>query len=395
MSSEQDKAASSEGDDRSGGDTVAPRQARAPVTSKTRVGGIALIVAVAALTAIGLAMRRETTSIPGLDGDLCPVEEGVSASATYLIDLRKPIDPAARALPADRLRDVTQSLTKNAELLVYALQSDRDAPRQRIGRICKPYDNAAIQALAKDGGELRDCDSVPAQVSTSLRVAARLYCERREAIAEGITTLGATEPHTPLASAHLIEALDDTALEFESRQAPHQLHIFSDMLHHAVWYSHFDIDWEWWPTANLVSMRPRSSPAVESSVLRNADIAIYHVIRRDLTEQPRARRALRQFWQSYFQQETIGFVYQPTMDGYDAIPLMELKSKNDQAQFMLEQERAAVARERERLRQEAARLARLEARLMRQELRQAREAQLSGSQAAEGGLAPEAVPLEE
>ncbi len=375
--------------DQSDQETIAPRQARASASNTKRLGGITLLLAISGLVAIGLAVNQEATSIPGRDVDLCPAS--VDASATYLVDLRKPIDPDA--LPAQLLRSVTQSLQNNAELLVYALSGDSDAPRQRVGRVCKPYDNADIQALAKDDDELRDCDNIPAQVSASTRLAARLFCERREALATSVAALGA-KPVAPLASAHLIEALDGTALEFESRPGPHKLYVFSDMLHHAAWYSHFDIDWEWWPSANLASLRTRSAPAVDPADFSNADVVIFHVARRDLTEQPRAARALRQFWQGYFGDAAVDFVDQPVMDGYDAMSLMDLDSETDQTQFMLEQERAALAQERERLRQQANELAQLEARLMRQELRLVREARRIGADTAEYAPPSEDVPLE-
>lgn len=347
-------------------DAEAPQQARRPVNIRAGFGGIVLLLAIAGLVGAGLSMRRETGSIPGLDADLCPTDEAVAASATYLVDLRKPVDQAELSLPGDRLRDVTQSLRENAELLVYTLGSDGDAPRQRMGRLCKPYSNAAIQALAKDGGEVRDCDDIPTQVSASTRVAARLFCERREALATRITELSATEPETPLTNAHLIEALDDTALEFESRQRPYELYVLSDMLTHADWFSHFDIDWTSWQFADLASLRTRNAPAVESHVFSNADVVIFHIARRNLTEQPRPRRALREFWGDYFENQAIDFVDQPTMDGYDATPLLKLDSEEERVRFLLDQERASLAQERERLRQQAARLVELEARLMRQ-----------------------------
>ena len=85
-----------------------------------------------------------------LDEDLCPVVASeIDARATYLIDLRKPL--AQPRLPGNLLRDVSMDIAANTELSVFALTENAGAPRQLLGKLCKPYANAD---LAVAGGEL-------------------------------------------------------------------------------------------------------------------------------------------------------------------------------------------------------------------------------------------------
>ncbi|MDE0211630.1 MAG: hypothetical protein OXJ64_17335 [Boseongicola sp.] len=318
------------------------------------------------------------------DADLCPLDTGsLAGSATLLLDFRKPLDAFGLSLPGTALQDLSLELGAATELRAFALTGDVDAPRQFIGRLCKPYDNADLSVgTAKDQrGAVRDCDDLPAQVPTRVRELAQGFCERRAALQDRIYAMARRPIEGAVVNAHLLGALDDTLLEFVDRPRPHTLYVFSDMMQHSDWYSHLDLDWTEWGFAEFLARRDATYPSLEYAPAMDGQRAqIYYLPRRDRTGQPRTESAHKEFWRAYFADARVVFRDQPAMSGYAALPLMDIPTEaevaaqeRDEAERLLalvqeEQAMLAEAREEAREQQEQAR------REMEEELRRRQEA---------------------
>ena len=318
------------------------------------------------------------------DADLCPLDTGsLAGSATLLLDFRKPLDAFGLSLPGTALRDLSLDLAAATELRAFALTGDVDAPRQFIGRLCKPYDNTdlAIGTAKDQRGAVRDCDDLPAQVPTRVRELADGFCERRAALQDRIYAMARRPIEGAVVNAHLLAALDDTVLEFADRPRPHVLYVFSDMMQHSDWYSHLDLDWTEWGFAEFLARRDATYPSLEYvPAMDGQRVQIYYLPRRDRTGQPRTESAHKEFWRAYFADAQVVFRDQPAMSGYAALPLMDIPTEaevaaqeRDEAERLLarvqeEQAMLAEAREEAREQQEQAR------REMEEELRRRQEA---------------------
>ena len=287
-----------------------------------------------------------------MDDDLCALEPDESAGrAVFLFDFRKPLDQANLSLPGELLRDVNQRLSANTELRVFALATDPRAPRLPLDRVCKPYDNADLQiGTAKDQRNTsRDCDDLPAQLPASLREAADRFCRRRDTLQNRVDALARNQPAAPITNSYLIEALEDTAMEMSEGSGPRTIYVFSDMMQHADWYSHLELEWTDWNFADFTATRAAQTgrkgrpPAVSNLAVR-----IYYLPRRGLTEHPRPKRAHQAFWEEYFADAQLTFHDQPPLPAFAAVPLMDILTPEELAAL----ERARIEKERE----EAARM---------------------------------------
>ena len=287
-----------------------------------------------------------------LDDDLCALEPDESAErAVFLLDFRKPLDEANLSLPGELLRDVSLRLNANTELRVFALAADPLAPRLPLDRLCKPYDNAELQiGTAKDQrNTLRDCDDLPAQLPASLRESADRFCSRRHALQNRVDALARNQPAAPITNSYLIEALDDTAIEMSEGSGPRTIYVFSDMMQHAEWYSHLDIEWTDWNFAEFAATRAAETARMGSPpAVSNLAVQVYYSPRLELTEHPRPKRAHQAFWQAYFADAQLTFHDQPPLPAFAAVSLMDI---------LTPEEVAALEREQiEKERQEAARM---------------------------------------
>lgn len=289
-----------------------------------------------------------------LDADLCPLEKQlVTGSATYLLDLRKPLGDATA--PGRSLRDLGRELAAGVELQVYAVTDDAAAPRRLLDRFCKPYSEAEIVIrAAKDQGQReRDCDELPAQVSQRVRGLATRFCARRDALQARIDQLAAKAPRV-VANAYLIEALEHTLATLASRPKPRSLYVFSDMLQHADWYSHLDLGWTGWSFATFASRqakRERASPASASQPEeQRLRVAVFYPPRQRVTESLRPRYAHQTFWRRYFkaQQADVDFVELSQAPAMEAPRLMVTPMEE------LSQETAAFLKDTEKQRTAAA-----------------------------------------
>ena len=320
-----------------------------------------------------------------LDGDLCALEPDQSAGrAVFLLDFRKPLDEANLSLPGELLRDVSLRLNANTELRVFALAADPLAPRLPLDRLCKPYDNAELQiGTAKDQrNTLRDCDDLPAQLPASLRASADRFCSRRHALQNRVDALARNQPAAPITNSYLIEALDDTAIEMSEGSGPRTIYVFSDMMQHAEWCSHLDIEWTDWNFAEFAATRSaETGPMGRPPAVPDLAVQVYYSPRLQLTEHPRPKRAHQAFWQAYFADAQLTFHDQPPLPAFAAVPLMDI---------LTPEEAAALEREQiEKERQEAARMlaeAQRERAALEEQLREITE------ERARNAVAPKAQP---
>ena len=282
-----------------------------------------------------------------VDADLCPVDESdILGHATLLFDLRKPLGEHSR-LPAEVLLQVAGDLEKHSELSVFVLASDAAAPRTRLERFCKPYDNLVLNnERAKDRRgprlQFRDCDDLPAQLPPEIRERAGAFCRRRDALAGRLAKLADTKPMPAVSDAHLVAALDDARLELAGRPGS-SLYVLSDMMQHASWYSHAEVAPTEWRYEDFASARAERQPFnVAAPVDPDLDVTVFYLMRRGVTEHPRIAKVHQQFWREYFGPvNALTFVEHRAVLSYDVAPLLNRPS---------EEELAAL--EAERLRQE-------------------------------------------
>ena len=283
------------------------------------------------LVAALLLLGDRSDGGPELDGDLCPVAtHNIAARAVYLVDLQKPLDEGRRALAGKLLRSLTLELAGGTELRVFALTQDSAAPRRLLDRLCKPYDNADIAAEgAKDGGsDIRDCDNLPAQIPQHIRQSATRFCGRRDALGERLDRLAERQRIEPVPNAYLIEALEETSLEFaEMPPGPRLLYVFSDMMQHAPWYSHAELGWNGWSFGGFLERRQAQDEFVgpRPPAIAAANVTLFYTPRQGITSLPRAKAVHKNFWQDYFADAAgaqARFQEQPTMAAYQSASIM-------------------------------------------------------------------------
>ena len=313
------------------------------------------------LVAALLLLGDRSDGGPELDGDLCPVAtHNIAARAVYLVDLQKPLDEGRRALAGKLLHGLTLELAGGTELRVFALTQDSAAPRRLLDRLCKPYDNADIAAEgAKDGGsDLRDCDNLPAQIPQHIRQSATRFCGRRDALGERLDRLAERQRIEPVPNAFLIEALEETSLEFaEMPPGPRLLYVFSDMMQHAPWYSHAELGWNGWSFGGFLERRQAQDEFVgpRPPAIAAANVTLFYTPRQGITSLPRAKAVHKNFWQDYFADAAgaqARFQEQPTMAAYQSASIMGQPAEI----AATEQEREQERQEREEAEQQLAQM---------------------------------------
>lgn len=322
-----------------------------------RGGGARFLIPVAvvvAVTALMLLLVDRGDAGLELDEDLCRIEAAPSAGATLLVDFQKPVRPARYAT---LVRDISLDLAAGTELRAFALTSETRSPRQFLGRLCKPYDNADLSVdMAKDAERAqRDCDDLPAQMPPETRDVAMRFCERRAALQGRIDRAGGTtRTRAPIATAALMEALDATLFEIAVEPGSQTFYVFSDMLQHADWYSHLDLDWNAWRYEDFLPLRQARGPVPGAEDLAGLRVPILYVPRSELTDPRRPRQAHQAFWRAYFAGAEVEFRDQPAVPGYAAAPVMRTLREAESAA----RERESLERQRREAERELARIAR-------------------------------------
>ena len=306
---------------------------------------VLLLAAFAALAAVYFLLFGKDRAKPelALDEDLCAVDAGqITGSATLLLDLSKPFGDGLR--PGALLRSLSRSLDAGTELRAFAVTGNPASPRRFLARLCKPFTDAelSIQA-AKDQREAwRDCNDLPAQLPPQLRSLAEGFCARRDALAGRISRLAQALQPPAVANAYLIEAIEESKQEFGERPRPWTLHLFSDMLQHAAWYSHLDLDWTQWRFAEFEPLRGARSPSWPTwSTASEPHVNILYTPRVGLTAAARPKRAHQGFWLAYFGNAEVVFQEQAAQPAYAAAPLMDAlaESKAAEARAQLQRQR--------------------------------------------------------
>lgn len=339
----------------------------------TRWWSLAVLAPVAAVAALAFHARDPFTDADAVDA--CQAGDG--GRAVLLLDLRKPLGPLQSELPGEILRTVSHGLAARTELEVHALAGYAEASRMLLGRLCKPYGNDELAvATAKDRDEeLRDCDDLPAQIPTALRQSARTFCREREALVRRVDALASARGRGPVENAYLLEALDDTARDLAGFDGPRSLHVLSDMMQHAKWFSHLDMPWDAWDFDQVSARRAEQAGRGTAWESGSAiETTVHYLARRGATDHPEQREAHRAFWTAYFADAPLAFDDQPGLLDYTAEPLVEVPS----AALLIAQERERVRHAQAELDQARAELDQGRAELARgQEALEAGRAQLA------------------
>ena len=286
------------------------------------LGGVAVVA-----TMLGMHVGSQRT---GAEPDHCGRSAAMTRREVLLFDFRKPLE-ASRALPSDVLLAATKPMAADTAVLVYILGNAAHAPRTLIGRLCKPYDNAElVVAAAKDNASAtRGCDDLPAQITPRLRARAKGFCRERASIGARLDALAATPPLIA-EPAYLAEAIDQTLAELAEAPARAGVHIYSDMLQHAAWFSHLDTPPRDWSFAAFRDARNASRSGFRrapNSAPPGLRVTVFHVPREDMTDDPRSRAALEQFWRDYLSPAAVAFDEQAPMPAYASAPLMEVPKR--------------------------------------------------------------------
>ena len=325
--------------------------------SRGRLVLLGLLVLVAVVLLVTL-VDRERTLERALDDDLCPLgDDEIAGSAALVVDLAKPVGDTS--FVSGLMGEVSRNLRMDEELRVYAITASDTAgglaanSPTLIGRVCKPYNNADLLfGPAKDQrGAWRDCHDLPAQLPPTLRDLAGRFCAARDDLQTAINTLTAGQGRAgAIASAELATALGNVRTALSARPAPRKLYVFSDMLQHAAWYSHFDLDWTQWSATEYLG-------ALAGSTASDLDVSIFYLPRQRLTGALRLRNAHKQFWRSFFQGADVQFEDLPAVPAYAVQRLMPLEESGedgtrDEVDRLLEETellRGRVAEARDRL----------------------------------------------
>ena len=307
------------------------------------VFGLPIVVLAAVVWGIAVFFERPSTTV-ARDADLCPVADAVSGRTVLLLDLRKPLSESGRALIGEALREVASGLVANAELRVFVLSGTDAAPRRRIDRLCRPYDESTLashgaSALGEDA-----CGNLPADLPE--REAAVQFCARRDALEQRIDSLAA--PAGTVANAFLVEAIEETSLEFADLPGPKALVVFSDMVQHAPWHSQA----EGAATVGFAEfdrLRAQQNARIgpPPPAPQNVDVTIFYLPRMGMTEDAQQRRGHKRFWQEYvmdaFHTAPI-FNELPAMPAYEVVPFGSQSTNELAAAERLQQEREEAER---------------------------------------------------
>lgn len=261
------------------------------------------------------------------DADLCPAAGAIAGRTAMLLDLRKPLSERGRALLGEALRQVASELAANGELRVFALSGTDAAPRQRIDRLCRPYGESA---LAQDGAvappQAGPCEGLPADLPE--RDVALRFCARLDSLAARINGM-AQLPPSPVPNAFLVEAIEETSLEFGDALGRKSLVVFSDMVQHAPWYSQAE-GAATFGFAEFDQLRTQQSARIgqRPPPLPDVDVTIFYLPRVGMTESPQERRGHKRFWQEYVAD---AFRTAPVINELPAMPRYEVASFSGQA----------------------------------------------------------------
>ena len=358
-------------------------------------GGVPVVVVALAVAAFTLFVD-DTAATLERDSDLCPVADSqIAERAVLLLDLRKPLGVQGRRHLGESLDRVASELAANGELRVFALSGASAAPRQSIDRLCKPFDQGAL-AEAPAGGN--GCDALPAELAE--RDAAVRFCSRLGILQGMVEGMAAQQTAAPVANAYLVEAIEETSLEFAQAEGPKSFYLFSDMIQHARWYSQAErgpaglsfSEFDRLRSAQDATVGPRPAP------LRDIDVTIFYVPRSGVTEGAEGRGLHKRFWQEYMADAFSAapvFHELPATAAYAVTPLFGQPTDSEAA--VLERERLAQERqeaerllaevERERAALDEARRTALRQAEAAREAQQQRERELAEAAAAENASA--------
>ena len=257
------------------------RPSARPTPPPARAAGI--VLAVSALAA---------AAAPADDSCHDPAPSGL---AVFLLDLRKPLDPDRRAEPGRLLRRVSESLPDGTELWVYGVAPRTSSPLAPVARPCAPGHGVA-DACGPDGLS-RPCASL-------------------DDVQPAVGPLF-PQPGPPVESAYLVEALERARNDLADVPGHRSLHVYSDMLQHARWYSHFDrAAADWHPERQAPADRDPGPPTAPAA----ATAEVFYVPRTGTTDDAAVRGIHQRLWRDRLEAIGLAAVFRdlPPMRGYEA-----------------------------------------------------------------------------
>ena len=355
--------------------------ARSSIRERSLLSSLILPLGVLAL-AVGAMMflfRQSDEQGIARDADLCPLAPGqIAASAVFLFDFTKPLDPALSTTVGALLRETTLGFARDTEIRVFSLSDSPTAPRDLVGRLCKPFanDSLALSQAGDQQGAARDCDDLPAQIPNHIRDSASSFCAAREELATELESRASRQwmAGESVANSYLVEALEDIKLDSPAGIDSQSVYIFSDMMQHTQWYSHLDLGWSNWNYEEFAGLLQNHNWyfQLEEDVTAKR-VEVFYVPRLELTDRPDARKRHQLFWRSYFDGADVVFHDQQSLAGYRFVTLTsdsaEVAVAADESANS-EQLEAALRRGEEQLerQQEELRRQQLEIELQQQEL---------------------------
>ena len=271
------------------------RRASAHRTSRpTRAAGVVLALSALAAASFGASAATADGGVPAPAVDASCHNAAPADLAIFVLDLRKPLDPDRRAEPGRLLRRISAGLPTGSELRVYGIAPRTFSPLAPIARLCPPGD-AAPESCGPDGGSWR--------------------CARLDAVQ---LALGSLVPQhgSPVDSAYLVEALERARNELAGVAGHRSLHVYSDMLQHARWYSHFDLAAEDWDSGRRAHAGSDSEPPAGRAT---ATVEVFYVPRAGTTDAPAVRDVHQRLWRDRLAELGLDAVFRqlPPMGGYE------------------------------------------------------------------------------
>ena len=319
----------------SGPGNTAPRSPSQGKGQRRRLlAPLALVLALGA-GALWLALTSRAPDDIAYDEDLCPADASeVSGVTVLLLDLTKPLAGLPGSVAGDLLRDLMRNAGEGAEVRTYLLTASPSVPRALVSRLCKPFDTRDIQvATAKDhDGTVRDCADLPAQLPLDLRRSATRFCALREAAVSRLDALAerASQRDWEVTGAYLMEALEETRMDLLAHRGSHRLHVLSDMMQHADWYSHLELPSASWDHAAIEARRDSGKRLLGRwDGDSNIEVNLHYVPRTGLTTEPDAANAHRRFWREFFGAAEVTFHDHAPLFSYAAAPVMDSAPRPD------------------------------------------------------------------
>ena len=305
------------------------------------------LCAVVAAVGVGLyALMPADVADDAAGGAPCLDATGV---AIVLLDLRKPLRGDVVSAGA-LVRDVASRLPPATELRVERISAFPDFPLAPVARLCVPR------------GTTPTCAERIWTAHAGRREA--LYCAGLEAVVQEVGELAAAGT-PPVASAFVLEAVDESHRALAAARGRRSLHIVSDMLQHAPRHSHVAVRQGRWDAREFAAHRRQQDLGALPPGTAHAEV--FYIPRVGVSAADPARAAHQALWRGHLAALGLPATFhdQPAMPSYATRQRRAGPSRFEQLsrqRELLEGDRVARDAARQRLEAASARLAEMRAR---------------------------------